>query len=438
MKKLYILGAVVVGLAACKPNIEPKAPERGDADFSRYMAVGSAHTAGVMSGALYREGQLNSYPYILSMQLQTVGGGDFKQPLVTGEHGWPLGKKVIDYYQGPCDTLPYITVVPFKGALDTAGTGTNIYSTGPFHNMGIPAAKVTDYIVPGFAMQNRYAYRMFNKPTTARALEELQNIQATFFTCWLGLDDVMDYAMAGGEVPGAPIGHRAAITDPYTFEFAYDSVINVMTRNGAKGVLLNLPNILDMPYFNTVMPRSLELTIKTANELNLQYNGTQVHFDVGMNYFVVEDASNVNGFRQIKEGEKIRMDVPQDSIRCNGWGSYVPMPARYVITADEVAKIETALMAYNGIIQNIALNYSLAMTDVKTLMNEVKTNGMSYNGVSFTNDLMMGGFFSLDGVTLTGRGNALLTNRIINTINTYYKSSIADADVNAYSSIRRP
>lgn len=438
MKKLYILGAVVFSMAACKPNIEPKAPERGDADFSRYMAVGSSHTAGVTNGSLYVEGQLNSYPLMLSQQFATVGGGEFKQPMVIGEHGWPLPKWVLGYKQGPCDTQSYLTIIPFKGALDTAGTGNNVYSVGPFNNMGIPGSKITDYIVPGFGTQNRYAGRMFNKPATARILEEIQHPAHTFFTAWMGIDDVMDYATMGGEKPGAPAGYRGKITDPYTFEFAYDSAINVLTRNGAKGIVLNIPDVLDMPFFRTITPKSLELDVVDANKLNLQYNGTQVHFDVGMNYYVIEDEKETDGFRQIREGEIVRMDVPIDSIRCYGWGSTTPMPARYVLTADEISKINAAVAEYNAVIYKIAMAYNLPVSDMFYYLKTVQKDGAKYNGINFSFDVTAGNFYSLDGLHFTGRGNALIANNIINAINTHYKSSIPQVDATRFSGIRRP
>lgn len=439
MKKIYILGVLAAcGLASCKPNIEPKAPERGDADFSRYLAVGSSHTAGIMDGAYYRQAQFNSYPLMLSEQFKTVGGGQFKQPYVPGEYGWPLGKKVLAYYQGPCDTATYISIQPFRGALDTAGTATNIFATGPFNNMGLPGAKVVDYNVPAFGLQNGYAARMFRSPNSARMLEELELPAHTFFTAWLGIDDVLDYALAGGDRTSPPAGYRGALTDPYTFEFAYDSVVNVLTRRGAKGMILTIPNIMDMPFFRSRSIRSLNLTIGQANKLNLQYNGTQVHFDEGMNTYVIEDKSTKEGFRQIREGESILMTIPEDSIRCHGWGSAVPIPERYVLTSTEIDKIESIIEVYNGVILKIANHYDVPVSDTRYFLKTIADGGKWQDGVGYNFDIMSASMFSLDGLHFTGRGNAMLSNWIINSINTHYKASLPMVDVNKYSGIRRP
>ncbi len=437
MKKLYILGALVCGMAACKPNIEPKAPERGDADFSRYMAAGSSHTAGITNRSLYLEGQKNSYPNMLAQQFRTVGGGEFKQPLVEGEHGWPLGKFMLDNVQGACDTLPYWAVVPFRGALDTTGTHLNIFSQGPFGNMGIPESKVTDYTTAGFASINRYARRMFDKPATARPVDELLLPEHTFFTLWLGIEDVLNYAAAGGETTPVP-NNRNLVTPAAQFAVAYDSVLNTLTRNGAKGVVLTIPDVLEMPYFNAIPAKGMDLNMKDANRLNLKYNSTQVHFDVGMNYFLVEDETAPNGYRQLRAGEYVRMDVPMDSIRCAGWGWEVPMPGAWVITAAEVQKIRGAINDYNSIIHVLAKNYQIPVSDVRYYLETVIKDGAQYNGGNYTYAFLHGGLFSLDGLRFTGRGNALIANCIINTINEHYGSSIPLVDVNSYSGIKIP
>ena len=63
---LALLG---LALGGCQPDLkdDPQS-SAGQADFSRYTAVGNSLTAGFSDGGLYREGQLNSYPNILATQ----------------------------------------------------------------------------------------------------------------------------------------------------------------------------------------------------------------------------------------------------------------------------------------------------------------------------------------------------------------------------------
>lgn len=436
MRKLYIYGLMIVGLAACKPNIEPNAPERGDADFSQYLAVGNSTTAGYMDGSLYRSGQQNSFPKMLADQFKSVGGGNFLQPLMPGEHGWPRAKKILDYYQGPCDTIPSLAPVDFKGALDTVGTINNVFNAGPYNNMGIPGIRVIDHLLPGYGMLNPYARRLYENPATARPLDELLNLNHTFFTLWLGANDVLGYATAGGVQQGNPL---SIITTNVPFKTAYDSVLNTVTRNGAKGVVLTVPDVLTLPYFTTIPANGLVLEADDANRLNLAYNGTQVHFDEGPNFFVVEDSNAAGGFRQIKANELVRLELPMDSVKCAGWGTIKPIPAGYFLDESEIAYIRNAVGDYNAIIVNLANEYKIPVADVNSYLKTIAQEGKTqYNGVSYSLKFVSGGAFSLDGIHLTGRGNALIANLIISTINQYYGSSIHSVDVNSYSGVRIP
>ena len=435
MRKLYIFGLMVVGLSACKPNIEPTAPERGDADFTRYVAVGASTTAGFMDGSLYLSGQKNSYPKMLADQFTSVGGGNFTQPLVPGEHGWPVAKKVLGYYKGDCDTIPYITAVDFKGALDTVGTGNNIFAAGPYNNLGVPGIRAVDYLFKGYGVFNPFARRSFSNPVGARPVDELLHIGHSFFTLWIGTNDVLAYAVAGGQTPDP----TKAITLNTQFRIAYDSVLNTLTRNGAKGVVLTIPDVLSLPYFTTVPPKGLTLDAEDANKLNLAYNGTQVHFDEGANYFVVADSNAPNKFRQIKATELVRLELPLDSVKCSGWGTTKPIPAEYIIDETEIMFIKNAVEDFNAIIITLANKYQLPIADINSYMRTIVEDGKTqYNGVNYTLQYASGGVISLDGVHLTGRGNALIANQIINIINQHYGSTINYVDVNKYSGVKVP
>ena len=81
MKHIYLIGASLLVLASCKPNLEPTKPTSGDANFTSYVAIGNSLTAGYADGTLYRSGQINSYPNMLAEMFAFAGGGEFKQPM---------------------------------------------------------------------------------------------------------------------------------------------------------------------------------------------------------------------------------------------------------------------------------------------------------------------------------------------------------------------
>src|SRR5690606_24882552 len=122
---------------------------------------------------------------------------------------------------------------------------------------------------------------------------------------------------------------------------------------GAEGVLVNIPDVTAIPYFNTVPYNGLVLTRQTqADSLNAAYQGTGITFSPGPNPFIIQDISvPLTGRRAIRPGELILLTVPQDSIKCRGWGSIRPIPARYVLDAGEVAAARDAVATFNGLIQ---------------------------------------------------------------------------------------
>jgi lysophospholipase L1-like esterase len=446
MKKIYILGLMAALFASCKPNLKPEKPSAGhDVDFSRYVAVGNSLTAGYADGSLYRTGQQNSYPAILAEQLKLVGGGEFRQPLLPGDYGYPNPRMVLSMYRGYCDTAATLTPRPFTGALDTIGSSINQYKeSGPFNNTGIPGIRVIDYLFPGYANYNPYAKRMF-VAVGSRPIDEVVLAQPSFFTLWVGANDVLGYATAGGDQAPQNAAGTTNITNPIIFDIAYDSVLTRLKRNGAQGVCINIPDITSIPFFTTIKANGLVLSKNDANLLNNAYNALAgfIRFEAGNNYFIIEDTTIPTKFRHIKDGEYILLADNSgtislsDSIKCAGWGTKKPIPGRYVLTADEVSKIKSATSTFNAVIATHAAKENLAVVDMYSYMGSLQS-GITYNGVTFTPQFVSGGAFSLDGVHLTPRGYALVANQIIMTINSKYGATIPLVDVNKYRGIQFP
>jgi hypothetical protein len=428
MKKLYILGLAVCGLAACKPNLDPDTPEKGNANFERYLAVGNSLTAGYADGSLYRSGQLNSYPAMLAEQFSLVGGGEFKQPLLPGNDGYPGAKRVLAYGRGLCDTFSSIIPILYPGAVDSAGSSKNIANEGPFNNTGIPGIRCIDYLFPGYGAFNPYSKRFFTSPATSRPIDEVVKVNPTFFTAWVGANDVLSYATNGGTESGAQI------SNDQMFYNAYDTIITKLTRTGAKGVVLNLPDITSIPYFTTVPPNALKLTFRQANDLNTAYNGSGIRFTEGYNYFVIQTPE---GMRKIRPNEYVLLSVPQDSIKCAGWGSIKPIPGKYILTQNEIDSVKTAILDFNQSITIVANEHNVPIVDMYSYMQTIQ-GGIVYDGVNYNASFVTGSAFSLDGVHLTPRGYALVANQIIDIINNAYQSTLPHVNVNKYPGIKFP
>jgi hypothetical protein len=162
-----------------------------------------------------------------------------------------------------------------------------------------------------------------------------------------------------------------------------------------------------------------------------------ISFHEGYNGFIIEDATAANGLRQIQEGELVLLSVPQDSLKCKGWGSVKPIPAKYVLTSDEVYLIRNAITAYNSKLKSLASSKGLSFVDVNAFMSSVKT-GIIYNGFSVKSSFVSGGAFSLDGINLTPLGNALLANEFIKSVNNSYGSTIPQINAGRFKGVSFP
>jgi lysophospholipase L1-like esterase len=63
---------------------------------------------------------------------------------------------------------------------------------------------------------------------------------------------------------------------------------------------------------------------------------------------------------------------------------------------------------------------------------------IKWDGIAYSPNFVTGGVFSLDGIHLTPRGNALVANELIKVINAKYGSTLPAVNGNAYPGIKFP
>jgi hypothetical protein len=275
---------------------------------------------------------------------------------------------------------------------------------------------------------------MTANPATASVLSDALAENPTFFSLLIGNDDVFAYALSGGTADGiTPSDGPAGVG----FNASVDAIVNGLMSTGAKGIIGNVADITSIPYFITVPYNGLLLDNANAAALSNAYGPLGITFQEGYNGFIIEDDNAPGGLRQIKEDELILLSVPQDSLKCGGWGSMIPIPDKYVLTESEIANITEAINAYNNKLKSVADSKGLAFVDVNSFMSRVKT-GIVFNGVSVKTQFVSGGAFSLDGVHLTPIGNALLANEFIKAINSEYGAAIPQVDASKYKGVDFP
>ncbi|PIQ48414.1 MAG: hypothetical protein COW03_10335 [Cytophagales bacterium CG12_big_fil_rev_8_21_14_0_65_40_12] len=369
----------------------------GTANLSKYVSIGNSLTAGFMDGALYTNGQANSFPNMLAAQFQVsgVGGGAFNQPDINSANGYSgmgpnntiLGRLVLDLsIPGP---------VPTQGELPTAYTG----NKAALNNFGVPGMRLVDIADASFAGRNPLFARFASAPGTKSVLEEVLTAQPTFYTFWLGNNDVLGYAAGGGV-------DDALITSNGNFQNALVTSLGAMTQAGAKGIVLSLPPIVLTPYFRAVRWNALPLNAAQVSQLNPAFAGLnqvldglaanqlisaaeaakrKVVYQVGTNPILMFDKdledlgpkfdilvavqaitpaqrAAIEPYRQSRPATS--SDLPtflaaSEIGRVIGGnasllsGISVPIGDRFVLSANEVVKTVTARATYNGIIKGV-------------------------------------------------------------------------------------
>ena len=463
--RYYIFILILVTIASCKPEIDEFDAQKGSADYSVLLAVGNSLTAGFADGALYTSAQEASFPNILATQLQTVGGGNFNQPMMPTELGVGISgtglnssfnTKYVLGYTTDClqqTSLGPVLADPDKPQQELMGELlTSVADQGPFNNIGVVGARSIDLLYGGYGALNPYYGRFASNPLTDTIIAEAKKIPYTFFALWIGNNDVLGYALNGGEEN--PLDPTAAITPVPLFSMAMDAIVATLTANGAKGAMANIPDITSIPFFTTVPYNALQLDQDNADALNqgyAQYNAAidqyqlpvpKIEFTPGYNALVIADTSYpynlLGGLRQILAEELVLLSVPQDSIKCAGWGSQKPIPMQFTLDLSEISEVKTATAAYNQKIKDITDLYPIAHVDANKILNEIATTGIVIDGISVTGTFVQGNAFSTDGIHLTPLGYAVVANSFIEAMNQTFTSNIPKANITDFSAVIYP
>ncbi|SDR76572.1 G-D-S-L family lipolytic protein [Christiangramia echinicola] len=513
------IAILALGVVSCEPELENAIEDgevysNGEADFSNYVALGNSLTAGYADGALYITGQENSYPNILAGKFALTQDTDgFTQPLVNDNAGGLIlnGSQITENrfvlsVNADGDPSP----ARYTGADPTTEVSTKL--AGPFNNMGVPGAKSYHLVAPNYGsvsgvatgMANPYFAR-FSSSESATVLEDALAQQPTFFTLWIGNNDVLSYATSGGvgeyrlnETDPTLYGEND-ITDPNFFAMLYGQMVGVLAQN-AGGVLLNIPNVTSAPYFTAVPFAALSpanedfgpqiptlnatfaplnqafaflgvpersvnfatdaaspVLIKDESLADISDQLTEVLIGggvdpatatlYGMQYgqsrqataedlLVLTSAGVIGTVNTQRVQELMALGLDQQTAgQLSVNGVTYPMEDQYVLTESEVSIVQSATTAFNIAISQIAQDNGLGLVDANAVLNKLDSEGIAFDGGTITSAFVSGGAFSLDGIHLTPRGNAVIANEIISEINATYGSNVPKANVGAYGTV---
>ena len=486
------------------PEPDPSTlPSAGSADFSKYVAIGNSLTAGYMDGALYARGQSYSFTSILANQFKLVGGGEFNQPTVTSENGCydpatgcKAGRLRFVYDADGDATLGN---TPGDASALAAYTGDKT----KLNNFGVPGLTIQTALTPltgGPAAPtnpafNPYYARFASAPGTSTVIGDASAAlkdAGTFFTFWLGNNDVILYAVAGGDSTKAPLTSVAA------FKQAYPAALGAVLSANAntKGVVANIPDVTTLPHFYTVpwnvvafdagdptdvgtvallnanfkgLNDALDATVLYLGHDQADANKRKVKYATGPNPILIYDekltsmatefdmlqgagAINAQQRAALQPYVQSRPATATDLITLAAatvigtsagsataiWGVSVPLPDQYVLIPSETAQIQSRIATFNATIKaTVDANSSrVILIDANAILKKLAaagTAGISLNGIGLTASLEPPyGFFSADGVHPNARGSAYMANQFINAINAGFNANITPVNPNDY------
>ena len=430
----YIFFICVCGLAllSCEPKNKIPNPA-GEIDVTNILYIGDGQMGGYMNDGFTKENQENSLANILATQMEFIAAAETNIPYLDGlSIGVSLSGQAPFHlsHKTDCKGVTSLSPVRVSAVGDLSCLTQNVYqATKPFTVFGIPGLTSNQFTNTNLSASNAFFQRMSSSPNTS-LLNELNASPPSFFQLYIGLEDVLDFAKSGGT--------HETLPSELEFQQNYEQILFNLTASGAKGVVATIPDVSQMPYFTTIPWNGLTLDNGNLGTLNNIYNPLGFYFQLGANPFMMVDSTaNMFAVRQIQSSELLLLSLPLDSVKCNQMGVLFPIRDEFILDAGELNTLRNKIEAYNTIIRNVAQQYQLAVVNTEQFISKLK-DGFVYNGISMSAKFVSGGAYSLDGIYLNPRGNALFANEFIKAINQKYHSLIPQANALKYDGIRFP
>ncbi|MCB2204251.1 hypothetical protein KQI65_05830 [bacterium] len=401
MKNKTFLPVLLAALLmfACSEDAPIADPSIGDINPEVYVAIGNSLTAGYQSGALFASAQQYSYPNLLA---KALGTPTFIQP------------QFDDPGVGALMVLRQILPSPIITSNDsTFAPPSNFMQLAPYHNLGIPGAIMYDAIDKS-SVQQRYEQRgnpfyyliMRDQENLGESLlEQAFKLNPTVLTFWLGSNDVLGYAASGGTRGSNPTG--TGPTDVTAFQTIVRSAFALIKNNlpDTKVLIGNVPDPTVAPFFTTV-PRALPNPTDPENPISLWYRTAD------------------NTVKTVGEGDYVLLTAQAMIAQGYGPNPQQPLPSMFVLDAAELKTAQDAVQAFNDILEAEAAASGFTLVDLHQLLNDLRDNGYNVAGESYGTSYISGGLFSLDGLHLMPRGNAIVANEFIKAMNRDFGANI--------------
>ena len=391
---LAAVGFVAVGLAAAfflgagcakLDPIRPESPTTGQADFSRYVNLGTSVTAGFQSLGWREDFQLLSAPQLLATQAGV--GASFTQPLLAPP-GFP-----------PPMELASLSPLAFTTAPLPPGPTILVPRDDGYDNLAIPQLTLN-----GSFTQKTGGLSDIVLQGQGTAVRQAIAQAPTFLTVELGVNECFGAVLYANPSFLAPVP---------VFDALYTQLMDSLSAGApaARLALVNLPEVTRLPY---------------ATAVPIDVTGP---FGSGGQTVTVrlKDAGG-----PLPDDALITLQgAPLIPLGYGFPGAAPPLPDSVVITHAERTAIEAGVAGFNAVIAREAERRGAALVDEHALSLRLATEGAVVAGVHYTAAYVSGGLFSFDGFHPSTMGSALLANEMIRAIDGKFGGRMQPVDLAA-------
>lgn len=400
------------------------------------VIIGGSMSAGVRDGGYFNDGISTSYPNMVARQMKLK---KFEQPVFDATQFNGIGRRVKtgfnptggpiqkfnviqnnltgEYLPGEQYDLKKIKLPDYRGESD---------------NLAIPFSSRSMLNSDGEwgGFKDRILNKKNSRGEIMSVINHLKLKKVDFFVLETGLDDLISFVhTGGGAIWGSNVPESAkdytfqdnlTIGEELRIQPELKLMREVLVPLGSKGVLLNIPDILQLPYF---------LSKDYVSNFNLQIKEVLERRYFLNDVYAFMPSSRVDSLLGVNVHPAIK-PVFNEKQSLKGYRDYVLKEA--MVGGADYVNIGTQRM--NDQLLNFSKKWGFGIVDIRSLYKKIigKTGFIADDGsvINTTN------FFSNDGINPTPLGQAVIANEVIKTINATYKTDIPLISVREYLSVK--
>lgn len=390
----------------------------------KMISLGQSLSAGVRDGGYFNEGILTSFPNLLARQMAIE---NFSLPLFSPQEYNGIGRGIITGENPSGGPLP-----KFVKSKNNLAAKSYDEISGRYPDMKKLDREIDHLAIagdmsrvgwetsPSFDPGNNLFSRFFPDESGSNKEGIIGLVKAKkfdFFILEVGNQEIIQLILGFGN-PMTSLTNVSLSDDLRLIDKQYSVpeiklVRDALYPSGANGVLLNLPNWLEVPYF--VEPALIEKVLLKGG-ISKQETGFLLE------EYLFKSSSGVDSLLSPQVAFPLKPSFDKNQTHQLGNNDVLT-------TSYSVPWISETIKKYNDLIRAMSNKFGYPVVDMNGLYSRVINGGfVDESGLGITSD----NFFSEDKFYPSPLGNAVIANEIIKTINKFYGTNISLINTRAF------